>query len=57
MDPNLLRQPPLETLGNNLTVVNRGIVQDPHREVVRADRRQVAKRCDDLRAPDPARRG
>ena len=54
MNPTSLRQPPLETLGNGLAVVNRGIVHDHQREVVRAHVREVVQRRDDLRAPEPA---
>jgi len=55
MDPDPLRQPSLNTLGDGLTVVNRRIIQDDQREAVRADLRKMIERGDDLRAPDPAR--
>ena len=55
MDPDPLRQPPRDTLGNGLTVGNRGLVHHYQREVGRADLRKVVERGEDLRAPDPAR--
>lgn len=55
MDPDPLRQPSLNTLGDGLTVVNRRIIQDNQREAVRADLGKMIERGDDLRAPDPAR--
>jgi len=53
MDSNALRQPPLETLGDRLTVVNRGIIQDHQGESMRARVRELIERGDDLRAPNP----
>ncbi len=54
MDPDPLRQPPLNTLRNRLTVVNRGIIQDYQGEAMRAHVRKVVERGNNLRAPDPA---
>ena len=54
MDPDPLGQPPFETLGNGLTVVNRGIIQDYQGEAMRARVRKVVERRDDLNAPNPA---
>ena len=53
MHPNALGQPPLKTLGDRLTVVNRGIIQDHQGESMRARVRKVVERGNDIRAPDP----
>jgi len=53
MDPDALREPPLDTLSDRLTVVTRGIVQDHHGEAMGARVGEVIERRDDLRAPNP----
>src|SRR5512144_18530 len=55
MDPDPLRQPSLNTLGDGLTVGKRRSIPDDQREAVRADLRKMIERGDALRAPDPAR--
>ena len=54
MDPDPLRQPPLNTLGNRLTVVNRSIIQDHQGEAMWARVRKVVERRADLSAPTSA---
>jgi len=54
MHPNALRQPPLKTLGNRLTMVNRSIIDDHQGEVMRTRVRKVVERSDDLRASNPS---